>query len=109
MAKASQFDIDCLVEVHDEDEMKRALDAGANIIGINNRNLKTFDVSLNTSLSHIPQLPDTVVTVAESGIANHSDIELLRQAGADAVLIGETFMRADDVQQKVKDVMYGTS
>ncbi|MBF0593465.1 MAG: indole-3-glycerol phosphate synthase TrpC [Candidatus Omnitrophica bacterium] len=105
MAKAHALDLDCLVEVHDRAELGRALAAGAEIIGINNRNLRTFDVSLSVAEGLIPLVPKDKVIVAESGISTHADVLRLKALGANAVLIGETFMRSKDVASKVKEVM----
>jgi indole-3-glycerol phosphate synthase len=97
---AHGFSLDVLVEVHTEDELKRVLDAlgetGANAIGVNNRDLKSFEVSLDTSLKLIGQIPASVVRVTESGIATAQDMTRLRQAGFDAFLIGESLMRQPD-------------
>ena len=102
---AAGLDLDCLVEVHDQAELDRAVAAGAKIIGINNRNLRTFAVDLAICLRLAPQIPSDRVIVAESGIRSHADIETLRAAGFHAVLIGETFMRAADVGAKVREIM----
>ncbi len=102
---AASLDLDALVEVHDERELERALEAGAEVIGINNRNLRTFDVDLAVSERLIPQIPKGKVIVAESGIGTHADVERLKEAGAHAVLIGEIFMRAQDIGAKIKEVM----
>ncbi len=83
-----------LCEVHDSEELQRALDAGCETIGVNNRNLHTFRVDLNTSLRLAEMMPAGVVKVAESGIESGDDIARLRQAGFDAFLIGESLMRA---------------
>jgi indole-3-glycerol phosphate synthase len=88
--------LDPLVEVHDETELKEALDAGAEIIGVNNRNLKTFDVDIQTSHRLAKLIPDDCQFVVESGIRDRSDIENLLEAGADAFLIGETLIVAGD-------------
>ena len=104
---AHQLDLDCLVEIHDEPELARALDAGAEIIGVNNRDLRSFEVDLATSERLIPLIPKGKIIVAESGIKSHSEIKRLKAVGANAVLIGETFLREPDVAKKVKEVMYG--
>jgi len=109
LAKAHALDLDCLVEVHSAPELERALVAGAEIIGVNNRNLRTFDVSLSVAEGLIPRIPRDKVIVAESGISTHAEVLRLKELGANAVLIGETFMRANDVARKVKEVMYGQS
>lgn len=92
--------LDVLVEVHTREELDRVLDTlgetGADAIGVNNRNLKTFAVSLETSLALVDQIPPTVVRVTESGIATREDLARLQAAGFDAFLIGESFMRQPD-------------
>ena len=85
-----------LVETHDEEELKMALDSGARIIGANNRNLKTFEIDMGTSLRLRKLTPDDVVFVSESGIHTANDVQLLRQNGVDAILVGEALMRATD-------------
>lgn len=104
---AHSLDLDCLVEVHDKEELDRAMNCGAEIIGINNRNLMTFETSLSVSAALIPLIPKDKVIVAESGIQTKEDVESLKQLGAHAVLIGEAFMRADDIGNKVKELMNG--
>jgi indole-3-glycerol phosphate synthase len=99
-AAAHQIELDVLVEVHTADELQRVLDAlgetGADAIGVNNRNLKTFDVRLETSLELAERIPHGVVRVAESGIFGADDLTRLRSAGFDAFLIGESLMRQPD-------------
>jgi indole-3-glycerol phosphate synthase len=95
-ARADGIGIDCLVEVHDETELGRALDAGADFIGINNRNLATFDVDLNVTQRLAPQVPGDCTIVSESGIRTTDDIRRVIGAGAHAALIGESLMRAAD-------------
>ena len=107
MKVASDLDLDCLVEVHNETELKRAPDAGADIIGINNRDLRTFEVDLKVSERLIPKIPRGKVIVAESGLKTHQDIQALKDLGANAVLIGETFLQAPDIATKIKEVMHG--
>ena len=102
---AREFGLDCLVEVHDEKELDRAMKAGAEIIGINNRDLKTLDVNFKTSERLIPRIPKDKVVVAESGLRTHDDISRVKDLGAHAVLIGETFMRAESIDEKIKEVM----
>lgn len=107
MAVASRLDLDCLVEVHNEKELARALKVGADMIGVNNRDLHTFTVDMKTSEILIPQIPKDKVIVAESGLKTHDEIRLLEGLGAHAVLIGETFLQSPDVAGKIKEVMYG--
>ena len=98
--RAREFSLDVLVEVHTGDELDRVLDTlgetGADAIGVNNRNLKSFEVRLETSLELVGRIPAGVVRVAESGIATGQDLARLRQAGFDAFLIGESLMRQAD-------------
>ena len=102
MTLADSIGLSVLTEVHDEEEVRRALAAGARIIGVNNRNLKDFTVSLSNAVRLSSLVPEDVLFVAESGIRTRKDIETLERCGADAVLIGETFMRAPD-----KEKMFG--
>jgi indole-3-glycerol phosphate synthase len=92
--RATQSELDVLCEVHDATELQRALDAGCETIGVNNRNLHTFQVDRNTSLQLAKRMPPAVVKVAESGIESAVDIARLRDAGFDAFLVGESLMRA---------------
>ncbi len=92
--RARELQLDVLVEVHDAAELDRALAAGCDLIGVNNRNLHTFEVTLQTSLDLAPRIPASVVKVAESGINSAADIARLRDAGFNAFLIGESLMRA---------------
>jgi indole-3-glycerol phosphate synthase len=90
---ARSLELDCLVEVHDEEELKKALDCGCEIIGINNRNLKDFTVDLRTTERLIQNIPDHLTIVSESGIKTVDDVRYLSSIGVNAVLIGETLMR----------------
>ena len=92
--RAVELQLDVLCEVHDGAELQRALDAGCETIGVNNRDLRTFRVDLNTSLQLAGLMPRHVVKVAESGIETGDDIARLQDAGYDAFLIGESLMRA---------------
>jgi len=104
---AASVDVDCLVEVHDEEELNRALKCGAEIIGINNRDLHTFKVDFYTCERLIPKIPSGKTIVAESGISENREVKKLQQLGAHAVLIGEAFMREKDIGAKIEEVMYG--
>jgi indole-3-glycerol phosphate synthase len=106
---AGNLDLDCLVEVHNDRDLERVLKMNAGIIGINNRDLRTLDVDLKISEALIPQIPKDRIIVAESGIKTHDDIVRLEEAGAHAVLIGETFLQAQDIGAKIKEVMHGQS
>ena len=92
--RAGELGIDVLAEVHDEEELGRALDAGLTLIGVNSRDLRSFRVDLGTAFRLAEQLPQRILAVAESGIENGSDIARLRAAGYRAFLIGESLMRA---------------
>ncbi|MBX7208784.1 MAG: indole-3-glycerol phosphate synthase TrpC [Verrucomicrobiaceae bacterium] len=94
---AHTYQLEVLVEVHDLPELERALDTDARIIGVNNRNLKSFTVDLAATESLAEEVPDDVVLVSESGIKSVADAERLAAAGADALLIGETLMRSDNL------------
>ena len=96
--------ISALVEAHDEKEISTALASGARIIGVNNRNLSDFSVDTHNSRRLRELVPCDIIFVSESGVKNAEDIKLLREAGADAVLIGETLMRADDKSAKLAEL-----
>lgn len=104
---AQELGLDCLVEIHDEWDLDRAYKIEAEIIGVNNRDLRTFNVDLRTCARLIPRIPRDKVIVVESGIKTHDDIRRVRDLGAHAVLIGETFMRAKDMGSKIDEVMRG--
>lgn len=94
---AHTYQLDALVEVHDLPELERALATDARIIGVNNRNLKTFTVDLATTEALAEEVPDDILLVAESGIKTPADAERLAEAGADALLVGETLMRSSNI------------
>ena len=93
-----------LVEAHDEAEVRRALNAGARIVGVNNRNLKDFSVDTENSLRLREIIPQDVIFVSESGVKTAGDIERLRKSGVDAVLIGEALMKAPDKKEKLNEL-----
>jgi len=94
--EADRLGLSCLVETHDEAELQTALACGARVVGVNNRNLKTFEVDTGNSIRLRGMVPREVVMVSESGIRMAADVALLRRSGLDAVLVGETLMRSDD-------------
>lgn len=96
--------ISALVEAHDESEIKAAISAGAGIIGVNNRNLKDFTVDTENSRRMRELVPESIVFVSESGVKTGEDVAFLREIGADAVLIGETLMRAENKKEKLKEL-----
>lgn len=97
MALAHDLDLDVLVETHTEEEVERALKTEARIIGVNNRNLKTFETFLETTLRLSKMIPSDRLLISESGISNTSDIQVLRQANIQGILVGESFMLAEDM------------
>lgn len=96
--------MDALVEVHTEDELAVAVDLGADLIGINNRDLKTFHTTLDVSRRLVPQIPESAVVVSESGISSRRDVDLVAQMGVHAVLVGEALARERDVLAKVEEL-----
>ncbi len=97
--------MDALVEVHTEDELEKALRAGAQIIGVNNRNLRTFEVDLNTTLKLRKLVPTDCIVVSESGIETREQVRRLEEAGVDAILVGETLVRSPDPTAKAKELL----
>lgn len=97
-----ELGMDALVEVHTSEEMKRAAACGAKLIGVNNRDLRTFEVSLETSLSLAREAPKDALLISESGLKNSDDLQRLYDAGYRGFLIGETLMRAEDPEQALR-------
>jgi indole-3-glycerol phosphate synthase len=102
---AEELALDCLVEIHNENEAREALDAGSRIIGINNRDLSTFNVDTTLASRLAKLLPAGVLSVAESGIKSADDARALRDIGIDAVLIGESLMRAQDRKAFLRELL----
>jgi indole-3-glycerol phosphate synthase len=102
---AEDVGLDVLVEVHNLQELNTALGCGVKMIGINNRDLRTFKVDLHTTLQLAPHVPDSTILVTESGIHTADDIRMLRDAGCDAFLIGEAFMRAERPGLALRELM----
>jgi len=100
-----ELGMSCLVEVHNEAELEIALNSGARVIGINNRDLTTFTVDLTTTEHLRPLIPQDRIVVSESGIKNRSDIDKLKEWGVDAVLIGESLMSASNIAKKIKELL----
>ena len=107
--RARELRLDVLCEVHNAAELDRALAAGCDLIGVNNRDLRTFQVNLNTSLKLAARIPTTILKVAESGIESGDDIARLREAGFDAFLIGESLMRASNPGDALRDLLRTSS
>ena len=104
-----ELGLSALVEAHDEKEIEMAVNAGARLIGVNNRNLKNFSVDIDNSKRLRDLVPEDVIFVAESGVKTHEDIEAFKEAKVDAVLVGETLMRAKDKKAKLDYLKFGGS
>jgi indole-3-glycerol phosphate synthase len=104
-ALAEQLGLAALVEVHDEEELTRALDAGAGLVGVNQRDLRTFQVDHERACALAARIPPGVVAVAESGIRDDADARRLAEAGYDAILVGETLVRASDRPAQLRDLV----
>jgi indole-3-glycerol phosphate synthase len=102
---AGEVGLDALVEVHTHKEVEQALAAEARIIGINNRNLETFETDLNVTFSLIKEIPEDRLVVSESAIGTPAEVERLMEAGVDALLVGESLLRAKDIGAKMKELM----
>lgn len=103
-ALATELDLDCLVEVHDEPELERAVESGADVIGINNRNLDNGVVDIQTTYDLITDVPTGTTVVTESGISNREELIELERVGVDAALIGETLMRSANPEEAVRNL-----
>ena len=102
---ALKLGMDILMEVHDEDELERALELKSNLIGINNRNLNTFHVTLDTSLELIKEIPEGIHVVSESGLFTKEDLDLLAERGIRSFLIGESLMRKQDIVSATRSLL----
>ncbi|HAG11452.1 MAG TPA: indole-3-glycerol phosphate synthase TrpC [Desulfotomaculum sp.] len=102
---ASELNLECLVEVHNKEELQMALDSGASLIGINNRDLKTFEIDLNVTFNLRRYITDqSTVVVSESGISSRPQVDELYRNKIDAVLVGEVLMRSENIKAKVKEL-----
>ena len=104
--QAIALGMDVLVEVHDADELERALALDLKLVGINNRNLHTFETSLNTTLDLLPRIPEGVTVITESGIHTRDDVELMRDHNVNGFLVGEAFMRESDPGLALKRLFF---
>ena len=103
---AKEQNLDVLIEVHDEQELQRTLNLNPTMLGINNRDLHSFDVDLNTTLELLEQIPEDCLVVTESGIHTEQDVKLMQESGVNSFLVGEAFMRAPDPGQKLKELFF---
>ncbi len=109
MLEAERFALDVLVEVHDEAELQRALALGVKIVGINNRDLRTFETDLGVTESLLPAIPPGVLVISESGVQRPADVARLHARGAHGFLIGESLMRAEHPQALIEELRLGAS
>jgi indole-3-glycerol phosphate synthase len=103
---AVELGMDVLIEVHDEAELQRSLPLGATLVGINNRDLRNFTTSLDTTIDLLAQIPSDRIVVTESGIHTPADVALMRQHNVNAFLVGEAFMRAPEPGEKLKELFF---
>ncbi len=108
-AEAARFDLDVLVEVHDEAELERALALSPKIVGINNRDLRTFETDLDVTESLLPRIPAGVIVISESGVHRPADVARLHARGAHAFLIGEALMRSEHPQALIEELRSGAA
>ncbi len=105
LQKARSLGMSVLVETHTADEVDRALKAGAHIIGVNNRNLATFEVDIQTTMNLRKQVPGGVVLVSESGIHTRNHVKMLEDGGVDAILVGEALVKSNDIAAKIRELL----
>ena len=105
LALAHQLGMSAILEVHNDEDLKKVLITGAKIIGINNRNLKTLEVDLRTTLKLREKIPSGKIVISESGIKDYKDIQLLKKCGIDAILVGESLLRSKNIGEKIKGLI----
>ncbi|MFQ5863181.1 MAG: indole-3-glycerol phosphate synthase TrpC [Candidatus Brocadiales bacterium] len=105
LGTASGLKLNCLVEVHTEEELKKVLNTPATLLGINNRDLHTFKTDLETTLRLRPLIPRDKTVISESGIKSRSDVTRLEEAGVDAILVGEALVQSEDIGEKIRELM----
>ena len=103
---ALELGMDVLVEVHDRDELEIALQMQSKLLGVNNRNLRTFEVSLQNTIDMLPLIPEDRLVVTESAIHTREDVELMRSHNVNAFLVGERFMRAEEPGQALEELFF---
>jgi indole-3-glycerol phosphate synthase len=104
LSLAKELKMDSLVEIHSENELKKILDLEIEIIGINNRNLENFKVDINTTFELLKKIPKDKIVVSESGIKKREDVIKLQNFGVNAILVGEVFMRSENILEKIKEI-----
>ena len=107
MHLAARIGMDCVVEIHNEEDLGKAIVSDAKIIGINNRDLDTFSVDVTNTVRLISRMPKEIIKISESGIKTSRDIAVLKKKGVNAVLVGEAFLEARDIAGKIKEIMGG--
>jgi len=105
LGETERWGMEALVETHDADEVTRAVDAGARIVGVNHRDLRTFAMNMDLAVSMRPRIPPDRLVVAESGIRNADDVRRLRAAGIDAILVGETLMQSPEPAARLRELL----
>jgi len=102
---AKKIGMDAIVEIHEENDLEKALLSGAEIIGVNNRDLDTLEVSIENTFRLMPKIPKEIIKISESGISGNQDILRMKKAGVNAVLIGGAFLGAEDIAVKIREIM----
>ena len=105
-AAAGEVGVDVLVEVHDRDELERALELATPLVGINNRDLHSFDTTLDTTFRLLAHIPDDRLVITESGIHSIDEVNAMREREVHAFLVGEAFMRADEPGEKLRELFF---